>query len=106
VFLSLALQQEQPPSSAVGFLITVLPIILIFYFLLFLPMQRQRKRQQKMLASLEAGQTVVTSGGILGTIVSINRDTDTLVLRVKPDNVKLEVTRSAVAGVIPSESKK
>lgn len=98
--------QQQPPSSAVGFLITVLPIILIFYFLLFLPMQRQRKRQQKMLASLEPGQSVVTSGGILGTIVAINRDSDTLVLRVKPDNVKLEVTRNAVAAVIPAESKK
>jgi preprotein translocase subunit YajC len=100
------LQQQQPPSSAVGFLITVLPIILIFYFLLFLPMQRQRKRQQKMLASLETGQTVLTSGGIIGTIVAINRDDDTLVLRVKPDNVKLQITRSAVAALIPSETRK
>lgn len=106
VVLSLILQQQQPPSSAIGFLITVLPIILIFYFLLFLPMQRQRKRQQKMLASLETGQTVLTSGGIIGTIVAINRDDDTLVLRVKPDNVKLQVTRSAVAALIPAESKK
>ncbi len=106
MFLSLALQQQQPPASGLGFLITVLPIILIFYFLLFLPMQRQRKRQQKMLASLETGQTVITSGGILGTIVSINQDSDTLVLRVKPDNVKLEIARSAVAGVISAEGKK
>lgn len=103
---SLALQQQQPPSSAVGFLITVLPILLIFYFLLFLPMQRQRKRQQKMLASLEAGQTVLTNGGIVGTIVAINRDDDTLVLRVKPDNVKLQFARNAVAAVIPAETKK
>lgn len=104
--LSLVLQQQQPPSSAVGFLITVLPIILIFYFLLFLPMQRQRKRQQKMLASLETGQTVLTNGGIVGTIVAINRDDDTLVLRVKPDNVKLQVARSAVTALIPAEARK
>jgi preprotein translocase subunit YajC len=85
-----------------------LPILLIFgifYFLLFLPMQRQKKQQQKMLAGLQNGQTVVTSGGIVGTIVAIDGD-DTLVLRVKPDNVKLQVSRSAVSTLVSSDVKK
>jgi len=84
-----------------------LPIILIFgifYFLLFLPMQRQRKNTAKMLASLQNGQTVVTSGGIVGTIVAIDPD-DTLVLRVKPDNVKIQVSRSSVSSLVSSEKK-
>lgn len=102
--LSLVLQQ-QPSANPAGFLLTFLPILLIFYFLLFLPMQRQRKRQRKMLAELQNGQTILTSGGIIGTIVSLNED-DTLVLRVKPDNVKLQLARSAVAGLISAESKK
>jgi preprotein translocase subunit YajC len=85
-----------------------LPILLIFgifYFLLFLPMQKQRKQQAKMLAGLQNGNTVVTSGGIVGTIVSIDGD-DTLVLRVKPDNVKIQVARSAVSSVVSGEAKK
>jgi preprotein translocase subunit YajC len=85
-----------------------LPILLIFgifYFLLFLPMQRQRKNTAKMLAGLQNGQTVVTSGGIIGTIVSIDAD-DTLVLRVKPDNVKIQVSRSAVSSLATGEAKK
>lgn len=85
-----------------------LPILLIFgifYFLLFLPMQKQRKQQQKMLSSLQNGNTVVTSGGIVGTIVSIDGD-DTLVLRVKPDNIKIQVARSAVSSVVSSDVKK
>jgi len=85
----------------------ILPIVLIFgifYFLLFLPMQRQRKQTQTMLASLENGQTVVTSGGIVGTIVAI--DNDNLILRVKPDNVKLQVARSAVSSLVSTEVKK
>ncbi|HEY2013039.1 MAG TPA: preprotein translocase subunit YajC [Bryobacteraceae bacterium] len=89
-------------------LLGLLPILLIFgifYFLLFLPMQRQRKTQQKMLSSLQNGQAVVTSGGIVGTIVAIDGD-DTLVLRVKPDNVKIQVTRSSVASVVSTEGKK
>jgi len=84
-----------------------LPILLIFgifYFLLFLPMQRQKKQQAKMLAELQNGNTVVTSGGIVGTIVSI--EDDTLVLRVKPDNIKLQVARSAVSSMASGEGKK
>jgi len=84
-----------------------LPILLIFgifYFLLFLPMQRQRKQTQKMLSSLENGQTVVTSGGIVGTIVSL--DNENLILRVKPDNIKLQVARSAVSSLVSTEVKK
>lgn len=86
----------------------LLPILLIFgifYFLLFLPMQRQRKNTQKMLAGLQNGNTVVTSGGIVGTIIAIEND-DTVVLRVKPDNVKIQVSRSSVSSVVTGEVKK
>ena len=48
---------------------------------------------------------VLTSGGIVGTIVSIGDD-DTLVLRVKPDNIKLQVARSAVSSLVTAEGKK
>jgi len=95
--------QASPTSSLMGFL-PILLIFGIFYFLLFLPMQRQKKQQQRMLAELQNGNTVVTSGGIVGTIVAIEND-DTLVLRVKPDNIKLQVSRSAVSNLVSSEKK-
>ena len=82
-----------------------LPILLIFgifYFLLFLPMQRQRKQTAKMLAGLQNGDNVLTSGGIVGTIVSL--DSDTVVLRVKPDNIKIQVARSAVSSMASAAS--
>jgi len=84
----------------------VMPVLIfaIFYFLLFLPMQRQKKQTKKMLDELQNGNVVTTSGGIVGSIVSIGDD-DTLVLRVKPDNVKLQVARSAVASLVSKESK-
>jgi preprotein translocase subunit YajC len=103
VVLNLFLQTA-PSSSLLG-LLPILLIFGIFYFLLFLPMQRQRKTQQKMLSSLQNGQAVVTSGGIVGTIIAIEGD-DTLVLRVKPDNVKIQVTRSSVSSVVSAEGKK
>jgi preprotein translocase subunit YajC len=86
----------------------LLPLLLlfaVFYLLIFMPMQRQKKNQKQMLASLQNGNIVLTSGGIVGTIVAIEPD-DTLVLRVKPDNVKIQVARSAVSSVLPGEGKK
>ncbi len=103
VVLNLFLQTA-PSSSLLG-LLPILLIFGIFYFLLFLPMQRQRKTQQKMLSGLQNGQGIVTSGGIVGTIVAIEGD-DTLVIRVKPDNVKIQVTRSSVSSVVSAEGKK
>lgn len=94
-----AFLQSQQANPILGFLPMIL-IFAIFYFLLFLPMQRQKKAQKQMLASLQSGNVVQTSGGIIGTIVSINPEDDTLIVRVKPDNIKLQVARSAVAGVI------
>ena len=79
--------------------VPILLIFGIFYFLLFMPMQRQKKQQQKMLRDLQNGNVVLTSGGIVGTIVTIGDD-DTLVLRVKPDNVKLQVARSAISSLV------
>lgn len=102
--LNFLLQQPGTANPIMGFL-PILLIFAIFYFLLFLPMQRQKKQQKKMLSELQNGQHVVTNGGVVGTIVSVNDD-DTLYLRVKPDNIKLQVTRSAVAGVLPEETKK
>lgn len=95
--------QSSASNPIVGFLPLIL-IIGIFYLLVFMPMQKQRKQQQAMLKNLQNGSTVVTSGGIVGTIVTINND-DTLILRVKPDNIKLQVSRSSVSALVPEEKK-
>jgi preprotein translocase subunit YajC len=54
-----------------------------------------------MVKSLQNGQTVLTTGGIIGTIVAVNDDT--LILRIKPDNLKLQIARSSVTSVVTSD---
>lgn len=100
----LLLLQDAGPAQYLSYL-PILFIFVIFYFMLFLPMQRQKKQMQKMLAELQNGNIVVTSGGIIGTIVSINPD-DTLVVRVRPDNVKLQIARTAISGLVTEEVKR
>jgi preprotein translocase subunit YajC len=106
-FLFFLLQTAPAPSSGFSSLGQFLPIVLmiaIFYFLVFMPMRKQQRNTKEMIKALQNGQTVVTSGGIIGTIVAVNDDT--LILRIKPDNLKLQVSRSAVTSVVPEEQAK
>ena len=89
-------------QSAVGQVVPLIAIVAIFYFLVFMPMQKQKKAQAQMLADLQTGAEVLTTGGIIGTIVSITGDL--LILRVKPDNIKLQLSRASVASLVRQES--
>jgi preprotein translocase subunit YajC len=90
--------------GGLGLLGGVAPLILIFgvfYFLLIIPQQRRQKKWQNMLSDLKNGDKVVTSGGLKGTIIAL-RD-DSLHLRVPPDNLKVEVTRSSIVSVTTAD---
>jgi len=74
----------------------LVPIIFgIFYFVLILPVQRRQRQAQQMLGALKNGDRVVTTGGIRGTIISLKDDV--IQIRVAPDQVRLELLRSAIA---------
>lgn len=96
----------QGGSQGPGFLIGVLPLLfifVIFYFVLILPQQKRQKKWQQMLGDLKNGDRVVTSGGIRGTIISVKDDA--VQLRIPPDNLRIEVARSAVVSMAAEESK-
>jgi preprotein translocase subunit YajC len=84
-------------GSGLALFTPVLLIFGVFYFLLILPQQRRQKKWQHMLSELKAGDKVVTSGGLKGTIFSIKDDSVTL--RVPPDNLRLEVSRGSIVTV-------
>lgn len=83
-------------SSFIGTMVPMAVIIGIFYFLVIAPANKQRKKTEAMLAALKKGDQVVTSGGIYGTIQSV--DADTVILKIA-DNVKIKISRSSVAGL-------
>ena len=54
-----------------GFLVSIFPFILIFgvfYFLIILPQRRRQQQLQALVANLKAGDRIITTGGILGTV--------------------------------------
>ena len=77
----------------------LLPLLLIpvLYLVMIRPQQKRQKQWQSMLSSIKAGDKVTTAGGIRGIILSIKDDT--IIIRVAPDNLKIEVAKNAIATV-------
>jgi preprotein translocase subunit YajC len=88
------------PPGLVTFLPFVL-IIVVFYVMLVRPNQRKQKQWQEMLGNLKSGDKITTTGGMRGTIISIKEDA--IQLRVPPDNIKIEVIKSAIASVTTNQ---
>jgi len=82
-------------------ILMMVAIFAIFYFLLIMPQQRRQKKWQEMLKQVKPGDKVVTSGGLTGVIMSVKDDA--VVLRVPPDNIKIEVTRSSIVTLTTAE---
>lgn len=78
---------------------TILPLLLIpvLYLVMIRPQQKRQKQWQQMLGSIKTGDRVTTAGGIRGIILSIKDDA--IIIRVAPDNLKLEVAKTAIASV-------
>ena len=91
-----AVQGTTPPNPLVQFMPIILMFV-IFYFLLIRPQQKKAKELQTLIANLKKGDKVVTTGGILGTISSIQEDY--AVLTVGESDTKIEVLKSAIAGL-------
>ncbi len=82
-------------------IVMMVAIFAIFYFLLIMPQQRRQKKWQEMLKQIKSGDRVVTSGGLTGVILSVKDDA--VILRVPPDNIKVEVTRSSIVTLTTAE---
>ena len=83
-------------------LLQFVPIFLILYLLMIRPQQQRQKKLNEMLKQLKKGDRVVTTGGIIGTVVGL--DDAKTVLKIA-DDVKVEFTKSAVVQVLTEESR-
>ena len=84
-------------GSGFGMLLPILLFIPLLYLLMIRPQQKKQKQWQQMLGGIKSGDRVTTAGGIRGVILSIKDDS--IIIRVAPDNLKLEVAKNAIASV-------
>jgi preprotein translocase subunit YajC len=104
--ISTAAAQAQAPAGQPSALVQFLPLVLIFvvfYFLLIRPQTKRAKEHRAMIAALETGAEVVTSGGILGKVTELG---DNFVTVEIADGVKVKVQRHTITQVLPKGSLK
>lgn len=100
--LSLLLAQAQPAAPSGGsMLMQMLPLVLMFaamYFLLIAPQRKKQKEHEKMLGGLKAGDEIITTGGIYGTITNVKEDR--FIVRVGDNTQKLEIGKGFVHALV------
>jgi preprotein translocase subunit YajC len=96
---------QQPPGGLFGnpmFPFFLIGLMLLFWVVVVLPMsRRQKKEQEQMLAKLSRGAKVVTSGGIIGTIVSAKEGEEEIVIR--SEDTRLRVKRNVIIQVVGTD---
>ncbi len=88
-----------PAAGPEAFLLQLLPLVMIlvvFYFLLIRPQQKRLKEHQERIGGLRRGDTVVTSGGIVGKITKVAEDEVTV--EIAP-NVSVRVVKGTIGEI-------
>jgi preprotein translocase subunit YajC len=99
MFISPAFAQGGPAGGS-DFFVQLIPILLmfvIFYFLLFRPQQQRAKQHREMVSNIRRGDTVVTSGGIIGKVTKV-KDENEIEVEIA-ENTRIRVIKSTVAEV-------
>ncbi len=81
----------------VGMILPLVMIMVVFWFLLIRPQQRKLKEHQELLKKINRGDTIITSGGLIGRVTKVVDDHE---LQVEVgENVKVRILRSGVSDV-------
>ena len=89
---------EQTQNSWAGIISMILPLVLmvlIFYFLIIRPEKKRNKETQEMLENIQVADEVVTNGGIIGRVLSVQKDT--VLIETGSDRTKIRVVKQAIA---------
>ena len=100
MFITPAYAQATGTPGAGDFMGMILPMVMIlvvFYFLLIRPQQKRAKEHQEMIGKVARGDTIVTSGGLIGRVSKVVDEREILVEIA--ENVKVKIARSGIADV-------
>ncbi|RTZ69479.1 MAG: preprotein translocase subunit YajC [Verrucomicrobia bacterium] len=92
--------QTQSQGSPMGMFVPMILMVVIFYFLLIRPQQKKAKEHKKMVEALKTGASVVTRGGVVGTVQSVKDTT----VSIRSLESKFEVEKHAIERVITDKS--
>ncbi|MFH2092867.1 MAG: preprotein translocase subunit YajC [Pseudomonadota bacterium] len=85
------------PAGGIASFLPIIILFAIFYFLLIRPQQKKAKEHREMVANLKKGMRIITSGGIHGTITTVEDNTVGVEIAEK---VKIKIGRGNIAMVV------
>jgi preprotein translocase subunit YajC len=97
VFISNAYAASGPTNDLFGFLPLVI-IFVLFYFMIIRPQMKQAKEQRNMIAALQKGDEVITSGGVVG---KVNKVTDAFITLEIANAIEINVQKQAIQTLLP-----
>ena len=89
-------QPGQPAPPAWMQFVPLGLMVVVFYFALIRPQQKKAKAQAELLKSVKPGDRIVTTSGILGTVITVKEKA----ISIRSADSKFEITKSAVAEII------
>jgi preprotein translocase subunit YajC len=92
-----AAQQSASPSPWIN-LVLLGGMVVVFYFLLWRPQNKRQKEHKNLMGSLNKGDEIITSGGLLGKITKVNDDFITIEIA---NNVSVNVQKASVSAALP-----
>jgi preprotein translocase subunit YajC len=101
LFISPAYAQGAPTGGGMEMILQFVPFIFIFvimWFLIIRPQQRRVKAHQEMIKNVRRGDTVVTSGGIIGKVTKVVEDSADVEVEIA-DGVRVKVARAMISEV-------
>jgi preprotein translocase subunit YajC len=98
---------QQDGGGAAMLPLYIVGFVVIFYLVMVRPQRQEQQKHREMLAALKKNDKVVTTGGIYGTVTSVDTATDRVILRIDDEKgVKVAIARSSVARVIEASAEK
>ncbi|HEX3038586.1 MAG TPA: preprotein translocase subunit YajC [Oscillospiraceae bacterium] len=88
-----------PTQSTLIMIVIYAAFIGLLYLIFFRPQQKKKKNEEKMRKSVQIGDEITTIGGIVGRVVGIKEDTESLIIETGSDRSKMRIKRWAVGSV-------
>jgi preprotein translocase subunit YajC len=87
--------QADPRGQALQTIGMLVLMVVMFYFVLIRPQSKKAKEHAQMLKTVQGGDKIVTTGGVVGTVITVKEKT----LSIRSGDAKFEITKSAIAEI-------
>ena len=94
-----------PQGGGIEMLIMLGLFAVIFYFMIYRPQAKRTKEHKNLINSLQKGDEILTSGGLVGKVTKVNEEKNFIAIALT-DSVEIIVQKGAISAVLPKGTMK